>query len=326
MSMTEIHRLVYYVPANRAYTIDLARDLSVTRRKLHRQKMTYTVLGGQMQDSSGCNMTFATAPHTWTTFVAIRRAFNTWRKQISDQLKKTPGLKPGKWNDFKLYLDGTHYDGGTTNTLVPVLYTTEAGDGDSNFKTYTLGEWNYATLVQPKLIDPDNDGGLEFDDNADSWDMHIVGKHKGSGNTTTDANGSQFFTNYSTVGVIRSWYDSRSLPQAQEPANTPTGGNGSEPGIRTDPLSNIFDVQDDDSEVIDLIETENDFRPYDINAVPGMDDGELQVQAIVDNSAGEPDIVTIPGFKAPCGLIRVQPSSNGGSVILLDVLVDGERI
>lgn len=319
--MATVKRLTYHVPSNRDYTIDLARDLSVVCRKLHRQKMTYTVLGGIVKESSGSVFAFKTAPHTWTTNVAIRRAFNMWRKANAEQYKKTPGLKSPKWSDFKLYLDTTHRDSGT---LISVMDTDESG---LNKIPYEYGEWNYSTLVQAKLIDPDNDGGLEFDDNADSWDMHIVGSHVGTGNQTTNANGSQFYTNYDTVGVIQSWFDSRSVPFNADPLNAPSGVDATQPGINTDPLSNLFDVQDDDAEMIDIIESENDQAPYDMYRVPGAQNGELQLVAITDNTAGEPDIVNVPGFQAPCGLVRVSTSgNNNGGILMLDVLVEGERI
>lgn len=322
--MATVKRLTYYVSGNSNYTIDLARDLSVVCRKLHRQKMTYTVLGGIVKESAGSVFAFKTAPHTWTTNVSIRRAFNMWRKANAEQYKKTPGLKAPKWSDFKLYLDMTHREG---NALQCVMDATEDGE---NTVPYQYGEWNYSTLVQPKLIDPDNDGGLEFDDNADSWDMHIVGSHTGSGLTTTEANGSKFYTDYDTVGVIQSWYDSRSIPFSIDPHNAPPGIGGSQgatqPGINTDPLSNLFDVQDDDAEMIDVIQGENDHAPYDMNRVPGAQNGELQLVAITDNQAGEPDIVNVPGFQAPCGLIRVKPTGNNGAILMLDVLVEGERI
>lgn len=317
--MATVKRMTYYVPRDSEYTIDLARDLSVVCRKLHRQKMTYTVLGGVVKESSGSVFAFKTAPHTWTTNVAIRRAFNTWRKANAEQYKKTPGLKAPKWSDFKLYLDSEHRTNGNLNA---VLDTDEAG----NVRNYSYGEWNYSTLVQPKLIDPDNDGGLEFDANADSWDMHIVGSHTGSGTVTTDANGSKFYTNYDTIGVIQSWYDSRSIPYATDPLNAPAGVDATQPGINTDPLSNLFDVQDDDSEMVDVIESENDQAPYDMNRVPGAGDRELQLVAITDNTAGEPDVVNVPGFQAPCGLVRVKPSGNNGAILMLDVLVEGDRI
>lgn len=311
--MAKVTRLVYQIPGNDDdYTIDLARDLSVVHRKLHRQKQTYTVLGGQIKESNGSAFYFSVAPPAWTTNVAIRRAFNIWRKANREVYKKTD-IKSPKWSDFKLRLDTHHDDAGM---LTPLFNTEEQGGG--SMVPYSMGEWNYSTIVQPKLIDPDNDGGLEFDADADSWDMHIVGTPTGSGLTTTEG-GMTFLQNYTRVGVIASWYASRSVPDPAVPDNAPIQ-------MRTDPLSNLFDVQDDDSEMATVIESENDQAPYDMNNVPGMGNGQLQLVAFTDNTSGEPDVVNVPGFQATCGLIRVTSPNNNGAILMLDVLTEGENI
>lgn len=319
--MATVKRLVYRIPGTGDNTIDLAKDLSIVCRKLHRQKMTYTILGGQVLESAGSTFYFKTAPHTWTTNVAIRRAFNIWRKANREVYKKS-NIKSPKWSDFKLRLDGRH----TTN-LIPMMDTTE---GAGNDVPYSEGEWNYSTLVQPKLIDPDGDGGLEFDSDADNWDMHIVGQHTGSGQVTTNhAVRQDFYQNYTRVGVINSWYYSRSIPFTADPNNAPNGNNPGE-SARVDPLSTLFDVDDDDSEMISIIESENDQAPYDYNNVPGMNDDELQLVAFTDNSQSGgnsgSDVQIVPGFQAPCGLVRVSSADNNGALLMLDVLVEGERI
>lgn len=316
MIMTNVKRLVYRIPGTGNNTIDIARDLSIVCRKLHRQKMTYTILGGQVLESNGSTFYFKTAPHAWTTNVAIRRAFNIWRKANREVYKKSD-IKSPKWSDFKLRLDSAH----TTN-LTPMYDCTEGANNDVPYQT---GEWNYSTLVQAKLIDPDSDGGLEFDADADSWDMQIVGEHDGTGDLTVTDDGERFYANLTRVGVIRSWFNSRSLPFTADPNNAPSGVNG----VRTDPLSNIFDVQDDDSEMLSVIESENDQAPYDYYNVPGMNDDELQLVAFTDNSQSEgsgADVQIVPGFQAPCGLVRVSSADNNGAVLMLDVLVEGERI
>jgi hypothetical protein len=89
-------------------------------------------------------------------------------------------------------------------------------------------------------------------------------------------------------------------------------------------------VDDDDSEMISIIESENDQAPYDYENVPGMNDNELQLVALTDNSQPDDtsgaDVQIVPGFQAPCGLVRVSSSNNNGAVLMLDVLVEGERI
>lgn len=321
--MPKVTRLVYQIPDDTAYTIDLARDLSVVHRKLHRQKQTYTVMGGMIKESNGSAFHFKTAPPCWTTNVSIRRAFNTWRR-VHREVYKNSDIQAPKWSDFKLRLDRNHTD----STMLSPLLDTEEGGGSTR-KFYALGEWNYSTLVQPKLIDADSDGELGYDADADAWDMHIVGSTYGTGQVSTDHSDPQYFLqNVTSVGVINSWYSSRSVPDKAVPDNAPASspiGNDTH-GVRTDPLSNLFNVQDDDSEQISVIESENDQAPYNYNQVPGMNDDELQLVAFTDNSSGEPDIQVVPGFQATCGLVRVKGSSNNGAILILDVMTEGERI
>ncbi len=326
MASANVARLVYRIPGNDRYTIDLARDLSVYCRRLKRQKMTYTVLGGQVKESNGSTFAFKTAPHCWTTNVSIRRAFNTWRRVHREVYKKTPGLKKSKWQDFKVYLDKFHRSGGTTLAQEFAIESSSEPGLDQTDVSMGHGEWNYSTFVQAKLIDPDNDGGLEFDDNADNWDLHIVGEHSGTNSVNTET-GQKFYTDYSSVGIIRSWYNSRNVPTSPSPSNNaPTGGDAEAPGILTDPMANLFDVQDDDSEQTQVMMDENDDAPYQMTRIRGMQDYELQLVAYTDNTAGEPDIAVVPGFQAPCGLIRVKPTGNNGAVLMLDVLLEGENI
>lgn len=300
MSVT---RLVYEINTTGDHYIDIARDLSIINRKLIRQKQIFTVMGGIMKDSGGADLAFKVAPHTWTTKLAINRGFKQWRKLQSQTYKRTEGLTPPKYNDFKVWLDVTHNVG---RTLTPVY---SAGT------PHALGEWNQSTMVQPKLIDANGDGTLGFDANADVWDMHIVGAHTGSGTINTEA-GESFYSNLTRVGLIQSWYDSRSTPVSTQPNNTP--------GSRTDPLSNLFDVEDDDSEMIAIIESENDQAPYAFDRVQGASNGEVQTVSFCDNSSGEPDIVTVPGFQAICGLVKITVASENNLVLILDVKTEGE--
>jgi hypothetical protein len=269
-------------------------------------------MGGLMKDSGGADLSFKVAPHTWTTKLAINRAFKQWRKVQSQTLRETPGLKTSKWNDFKVMLNADHLAG---SMLTPMY----AGGNP-----HKIGEWSYSTLVQPKLIDPDNDGGLEFDDNADDWDMMIVGSHVGSGTFTTEG-GRKDYTNYSRVGLISSWYHSRALPRTSDPSNIPIGANEGQ-NAYTDPLSNLFNIQDDDKEQAVVIESENDVPPYSLQNVQGCYDDETQLVSFCDNSSGEPDVVTVPGFQAICGLIEVDVTTLSGNLLLiLDVQTEGER-
>lgn len=293
-------RLKYILQPGRNY-IDVSKDLSSFHRQLKRQKMVYTIYGGFMRNNQGTSAQFNVAPLTWTSKAAVNRSFKMWRKMISQTLKNNDGLKSGKWNDFKVRLTGE---------VTASLYRTAV---DAKGEPISTGEWNYSTLSQPKLIDPDEDGGLEFDANMDQYDLHIVGDHNGT------------VENYTSVGLIRSWYDSRPVPQSPEPIDVPN---------IQDPLANLFEVEDDDNERVYYIQSEGDTPPYNKNAPFGMvgtgtDKGGLAPVAIADNDASGARTQAlgsqIVGFQALCGLIQVDVNTDGGTTeIFLDVESEGE--
>ena len=94
--------------------------------------------------------------------------------------------------------------------------------------------------------------------------------------------------------------------------------------MRTDPLSNLFDVNDDDAEYLEIAIDENERAPYSYTSVQGYNTDEHQLVSFVDNSSGEPDIVSIPGFQALCGLVRIDIRSQNDLLLILDVETDGE--
>jgi hypothetical protein len=285
-------RLKYNLIAGTHY-LDLSRDLSEYHRKLHRQKQVFTVYGGFIRNNNSASAKFNVAPLTWQSKAAVNRAFKIWRKMISETLKDKPGLQSGKWNDFKVYLDNQHGYAGTS-----------AVDAAGN--RMSVGEWDYSTLTQPKLIDPDGDGGLEFDGNADQWELAITGAHTGHP------------TNYSRVSMIQSWLESRAIVPASTPENML---------VTTDPLSNMFNVQDDDSEKVTILQNEGDAPPYSRTLPYGSDPTGLAPVSIADNGASAtitPVGNQVHGFQALCGLVQVVVSGSGTTEVFIDVESQGE--
>lgn len=287
-------RLKYNL-TNGTHYIDLARDLSEYHRKLHRQKKIYTVYGGFIRNNAGTSAKFNVAPLTWQTKAAVNRTFKIWRKMISKTLKNKPGLQTGRWNDFKVFLDNVHGAAGTSAR-------------DSAGQRMSNGEWDYSTLTQPQLIDPDGDGGLEFDADADQWEVHIVGPHAGAA------------PNYSRVGMVQSWTDSRPIPDSSgEPTNVPDV---------LDPLSNMFEVEDNDHEKVTIIEGEGDLPPYNRASPYGIGIGALAPVAIADNDATGSTTALgsqVVGFQALCGLVQVVVTADSGTCeLFIDVESEGE--
>jgi len=305
-----VTRLVYDITssassANPAY-IDLARDLSIVNRRLIRQKQIFTVHGGLMKDSGGSELLFSTVPMTWTSKLAINRSFKMWRQSQKRLHDKTEGFKAPKWNDFKVYMDTNHID---SRTLTPKFNSTN---------THSVGEWNYSTFLQPKLIDSGS-GTLGFDEDADQWTAHVIGEHASTGVHSTN-DGILVPIGYTRVGIIRSWKDSRPTPNENQP-NTPIFNDLE--AMRIDPFSNLFDVQDDDSEYLAIAVDENESSPYRFDRVQGYMANEHQLVSFADNQ-GSSDIVTVPGFQALCGLVRIDVVSENNLTLILDVETEGE--
>ena len=285
---------LYYRLENGTNYLNLPRDLSEYHRKLHRAKNIYTVYGGFIRNNDSCSAKFAVAPLTWQSKAAVNRTFKIWRKMVSQTLSKKEGLQSGKWNDFKMLLDGAMSSSNTRPAL------------DAGNQTMATGEWDYSTLTQPQLIDPDGDGGLEYDANADQWETHIVGNHGGAA------------PNYTRIGMIRSWTDSKAPVQSSgEPSNILNP---------LDPLSNKFEVEDDDEEKVTIIMNEGDLPPYDRDEPFGIQDGALSSVGTADNGASAtitPVGNNVPGFQALCGLVRVVVAG-GTTELWIDVESQGE--
>jgi len=308
-----VTRLYFEIPDNNGstveHTIDLARELSKHHRRLVRQKQLFTVYGGIYQDtgeSSPTNAYISTAPHYWVTKRAINRGFAMWRKQISMAMDNT-SERSGKWSDFKLLLDNA-----STSTLLSCK--------DAQGVDLPTGEWDYTTLTATRAdVDVQGDGSVYAAAPSDQFDLQITGLH------TTSSSGTQ--PNYSRVSLIKSWLDSRPLPNTgDEPNDQDTSV------VLADPLNRMFLTgdADEDEKIIEVIQDENDFPPYDLDKLYGAagnvgNGGDLQMQCIVspDSNTG---VAAVAGFQALCGLIRIVVTGDTGSngaALILDVESNG---
>ena len=317
-----VTRLYFEIPdttdnGNTSYTIDLARELSKFHRKLIRQKQIFTVYGGLYQDSHNTNLYISTAPHYWVTKRAINRGFKAWRKQLSDAMSNqadsdsTSPLRTGKWSDFKVSLD-TSSNADQSGTGGQLLAK------DASGTNLPIGEWNYSTLTMPR---PDIlNSGQYLQLASDQFDVMIVGDHVSQGSANDGS------LNYQKVGLIKSWLNSRPLPTSHT-SDTPDHN----PLTLTDPLTAMFFTgdSDEDEKIIEAINDENDFPPYDSDVLQGATTStghgaNLQMQCIVspDDNTG---IAAVAGFQALCGLVRVHITGDnqGSSVLVLDVESNG---
>ena len=286
--------------------IDLARSISLQERKLHRQKKIYTVYGGFFVDTpSGSNVSrvnINTAPNTWVTRRAVNRGFRLWKRMIAETIKNSDGgIQSGKWNDFKVYLNGT-----ATSGLLPK-------DAAGNDLYQAAAEWDISTLTTD---DPGFDAsGAPLP--VDQFELMIVGTKTGAAHDGTNPSG------WTRIGLVDSWLNSRPTPEsAGVPDNSPDGP--------ADPLSNLFDSGDTDDDRIDIIEREGDAAPYDESSMFGMvsatnsGDHNLQRQSVVTTTSFQPT-GPVHGFQALCGLIQIEvTAAEGAWELVLDVETVGE--
>lgn len=305
-------RYELYAPAGgtSTYYIDLAQSLSLQTRKLHRQHRVYTVLGGLLSDSNqDASITINTAPHTWVTRTAIRRGFRMWQKMVRQHTSEADtklSMLEGKWADWKIYLDAAHEAGGA-NALPRDGSTPSQGISST-------GEWSYSRYVSEDINWASASLLTASDRNADEFYAHIVGEHSGSA------------SNWTSIGLIKSWIETRPQPQAT-PNISPSIGIGD------DPLSSIFDEADAQDEVLENLTDDNDEPPYDEDTLfgyyPAGGGTMLQRQAMAFCTSAN-RIVPVNGFHAIHGLLQVNVTSNlpqaGNVTLLLDVDPQGVKV
>ncbi len=258
--------------------IDLSQCASIVNRRFYRQGLQWAVAGFTVeldnQVTSG-NIRIETLPTTWVVSGAWHKIFAHWRKQQSEALEASGADDVrAKFNDFKIFMDTPHVTAGVSGNLLPTY-----GDGSSQF---TVGEWEPSQVVIPNSTA--DASGSEVD--PTEFLLHMVG-------AGTTAN---------SLGMIEGYKNSRALPISPDP-QIPTNTNNVSNWLR-----NMFDVGNEDTEVMANASERNNETPYPHENYPG---GGFQAPGLQLHSAfkatGSNVIAnrfTIPGCIVPCGLIK----------------------
>lgn len=254
-----------------SHFIDLAKDLSAVNRRLYRQGRDYHVKKISIVSSNTPNLGNRVSASVIPGGWVSRQA---WKRgfNVWRQMDKNASENLSG-NILGTWSDFKVYmtndmRGGTK--LAPI---------DNGGTVYLQDEWRYTDYVSP-------DGTTS----ADSFEIYMMGNHNQDGATGL----------YHAVSLIKSYGESRATVSPGDP-NVPSTASD-------DPLVNIFDDGTQVDEVINLMESSNDFPPYSIAEYPG---GQLsgpkpivvQDTSIVDGRA------TLGGFHALCGLIELETKS-----------------
>jgi hypothetical protein len=276
--------LVYNLDAGDNY-IDTARSLSRVNRKLFRQGRLYAI-GGitfQWKGVAGNNLVVsaATAQNTWVVRNAWTKGFALWRQMQALVLDDNPSVK-GRWHDFKLLMDAGQTFGNTRDVQ------NWEGFGFAGVPV-AAGEWNVSTYVMPQHeVDPAT--GLPLP--ALEFEPVLFG-----GDTA------------SKRSLVKAYQESRAQVQ-QAPAVDPL--------LADSFFSLLTDSGSQEPELADVIVDENEIAPYDMDDYPAGDTNspDPAIQHFQTVSSFAPT-GRIPGFVAPCGLIKLTTrgiDATGGDV------------
>ena len=262
-------------PYSDSLYLDVGRMLSLLNRKLIRQGQLFRISGMRVwtNDSDTFRFKVSTVPTNWV-------ARNSWvkAKALFDEMNAMsvaqiggPSAMP-RYHDFKVYMNAAHKSQLTTSGAEGQIVPTDA---DANSVDTTGSEWVYSQF---------GDSGSD----SDNYDVKFLGSHDGSAG------------NYSCVGIIDAYGESRVQPQAVDPILPD--------GFATSPWAALFGDDDQTTDVMGFLDTDNDAPPYPpatyIGA--GSDDGGFTVATGTVGKESGTAITTVPAFNAPCGLIRLE--------------------
>ena len=265
--------------------IDLASDLSNLNRRLYRQGMQYAVGGITFTEDlenidRALDISVFTAGNTWVTQNAWKKGQALWMEMQKEVLDSNPSVA-GKWRDFKVLLAEDQAFVNTRRALDGLAAPWPAGQ-----------EWVRSVYVIPQHdVDPATGQVLA----AQEWTACLVGP---------DDVASKRFS------LVKAYEESRATVNEQVP-NVPAAL----------PTSFYLRLQDDgsqDPELAVVIENENDEPPYAMGPgeYPGSESfgptGALTRvgRGVMNNFT---PTMTIPGFTAECGLIKIAATSSVGT-------------
>ena len=181
-----------------SHYIDLARDLSIVNRRLYRQGKDYhvkkiTIVSSNTPSvnnfgpdgavkTNGGRISVATAPNSWVTKMAWKRAFDVFTRMNKEASENLAGNIEGTWADFKVYLSND-----MRGATLPLPL-------DNGGNAGLLNEWVYSQMVTP-------DGTST----ADNFELHLLGNHVGAAGAR------------SSVGLVKSFGESRATVNNDDP-------------------------------------------------------------------------------------------------------------
>ena len=304
-----VQTMAFALP-NGTSTIDLSQCASLVNRRFYRQGINWVVAGFRffkagLAPNPGTGVSVSKLPNTWVMGNAWEKSFRHWQDLNKRAIEAGESL-PGRFTDFKVYMDSTHHTAGSGTNLLPV---------DNAGTTAGAGEWEYSEIHIPNTLAPGNSLDFEF--------IATGASYPGAGASGKDA-----------VSLIEGYAASRALPMIEDP-NTPVDAQSIAGTLNPQnwlaSIDNEGNSQTD--KVVTDLTTENNKAPYPFegdgtavdtqypggaNQLPGLQIVDVAYFSTAENA----NKLFTKGDNFPCGLVRIFQNT-GDSISMLIDLVPG---
>lgn len=268
--------------------LDLSQCASILNRRAYKQGIQWAVARITFVDTTGLangTVNVQKIPTTWVAANSWKKSEAAWDRMNQHAMEFAEGVKP-RYYDYKIHMDQSHVAGGFAQNLLPV-----------GIAPGTQGEWLASEFVIPD----------EGANTVQSFRVHMMG--------ADNANGK---------GLVQGYQLSRALPFSPDPVTFTT--------LSENWISQVFNQGTlQTSEVLDDLEDTNDAPPYTYPNYIGSSafpQNEIVDEVVFRNTAQRPapgSRLSIGGFTAPCGLIRIDQLAGATLRMYVDLVPGSHR-
>ena len=306
-----VQSLLFAVP-NGTHTVDLSQAASLVNRRFYRQGINWVVSGFRFfragtSPTPGSGVVVSRLPNTWVLGNAWEKSFRHWQDLNKRAIEAGESL-PGRFTDFKIYMDSEHHTSGSGANLLPT---------DASGTVAGAGEWIYSKIVFPQTSTIGGVIEAEF--------IATGASYPGAGASGLDAE-----------SLIEGYANSRALPSILDP-NTPGDASDTSAGTPENWLGAIDNQGTTQvSEVITDLTSDNDKAPYPFendgtavdtqypggaNQLPGLQ----IVDAAYFSTAENANKLYCKGDNFPCGLVRIFQDTGETIQMIVDFVPGTHR-
>jgi len=281
-----VMRMSFDVESDVKY-LDLSQCASILNRRFYNQGIQWAIARITFVDTTGTANGTVNVQKIPTTWVAA----NSWKKseaawdKMNDNAMEFAEGVKPRYYDYKIHMDQTHVSSGFATNLLPVGITPALA-----------GEWLASEFVIPD----------EGTNTVQTFKVHMMG--------ADNVNGKGLVTGYSR---------SRALPFDPDPRTFST--------LSENWFSQVFNQGTlQTSEVLNDLESTNDGLPYDDAYIGSvlLPQNEIVDEIVFRNTADRPapgSRLSIGGFTAPCGLIRIDHLAGATLRMYVDLVPGSHR-